>query len=178
MVYASSVWVPRKTKIVLCLAKKLFLKMLSNKSLGDFEIDQEPSLGWGWSLPSSSLGSIFLSGRFCLFHTHQWKLQSHPKDGSWLIWKSRMAHLKAFLQRKVIFPRRCTILASLGTLTDVVYAFTSVCKRGTNCRLRPVKRPKLRLWPPPILPQMRLGKKIIHAKFWASEVAGTFVRVR
>ena len=28
------------------------------------------------------------------------------------------------------------------------------------------------------LPQLRLGKKIFHAKFWASEIAGTFVRVR
>ena len=34
------------------------------------------------------------------------------------------------------------------------------------------------LWLSPILPQLRLGKKIYHAKFWASEVAGTLVRVR
>ena len=32
-----------------------------------------------------------------------------------------MAHLKAFLQRKNIFARRSTILAFLGTLTDVIY---------------------------------------------------------
>ena len=44
--------------------------------------------------------------------------------------------------------------------------------------LRLVKRPKLRLWLSPFLPQLRLGKKIFHAKFWASEIAGTFVRVR
>ena len=46
------------------------------------------------------------------------------------------------------------------------------------CTLRPVKHPKLRLWLSPILTQLRLGKKIIHPKFWASEIAGTFVRVR
>ena len=51
-------------------------------------------------------------------------------------------------------------------------------KELDRCRLRPVKRPKLRLWLSPILPQLRLGKKIFHAKFWASEIAGTFVRVR
>ena len=44
--------------------------------------------------------------------------------------------------------------------------------------IRLLKRPKLRLWLSPILPQLRLGKKIFHAKFWASEIAGTFVRVR
>ena len=43
--------------------------------------------------------------------------------------------------------------------------------------LRPMKRPKRRLWLSPILPQLRLGKKIFHAKFRASEIAGTFVRV-
>ena len=35
-----------------------------------------------------------------------------------------MAHLKAFLQRKNIFARRSTILAFLGTLTDVLPAAT------------------------------------------------------
>ena len=30
----------------------------------------------------------------------------------------------------------------------------------------------------PILPKLKLGKRIFHAKFWASEMAGTFVRVR
>ena len=44
--------------------------------------------------------------------------------------------------------------------------------------VRPMKRPKLRLWLSPILPKLRLGKKIFHAKFWASQIAGTFVRVR
>ena len=41
-----------------------------------------------------------------------------------------------------------------------------------------MKRPKLGLWLSPILTQLRLGKKMFHAKFWASEIAGTFVRVR
>ena len=44
--------------------------------------------------------------------------------------------------------------------------------------LHPVKRPKLRLWLLPILSQLRLGKKIFGTKFWASEIAGIFVRVR
>ena len=48
----------------------------------------------------------------------------------------------------------------------------------TVCKIRPLKRPKLRLWLSPILPQLRLGKKTFHAKFWAFEIAGTFVRVR
>ena len=48
-----------------------------------------------------------------------------------------------------------------------------------ECRIRPVKRPKLRLWLLPILSQLRFGKEIFHSKFWASgsEIAGTFVRM-
>ena len=74
-----------------------------------------------------------------------------------------------------------------GGLSDCQTIRTSVCQLGTSwnvgncslhCTIHPVKRPKLRLWLSPILPQLRLGKKIFHAKFWASEIAGTFVRVR
>ena len=43
--------------------------------------------------------------------------------------------------------------------------------------LRLSKLPKLRPWLSPILPQLRLGKKLFYAKFWASERAGIFVRV-
>ena len=37
-----------------------------------------------------------------------------------------MAHLKAFLQKKNIFARRSTILAFLGTLTDVMSGRPSI----------------------------------------------------
>ena len=60
----------------------------------------------------------------------------------------------------------------------VLVVVSSVYCANQQGTLRPVKRPKLRLWLSPLLPQMRLGKKIFHAKIWASEIVGTFVRVR
>ena len=52
-----------------------------------------------------------------------------------------MAQLKAFLQKKNIFARRGTILAFLGTLTDVLGSFlgrfTLKTAKNTNGKLRP-----------------------------------------
>ena len=118
----TSVRVPRKAKIVLRLAKIFFLcknafkwaiVRLSNQSGSIFRVRLKITLNHHWNLffyYANFVSLIQIYGNFKVI------LKMVP---DWFE-NCALAHLKAFLQRKNIFARRSTILAFLGTLTDVL----------------------------------------------------------
>ena len=123
LLHITSVRVPRKAKIILCSSKIFFLCKNAFK--------------WAIAQLSNQLGTIFrVRLKFAL--NHHWNLFFHDANFIFLIqiygnfkvtlkmvpdwFDSRaMAHLNAFLQRKNIFEEQSSILAFLGTLTDVFH---------------------------------------------------------
>ena len=124
---STSVMVPRKAAIELCLAKMFFLcknafkwaiVQLSNQSGSIFRVRLKITLNHHWNLffyYANFVSLIQIYGNFKVI------LKMVP---DWFE-NCALAHLKAFLQRKNIFARQSTILAFLGTLTDVMSGLPS-----------------------------------------------------
>ena len=116
-------WADRRLRLLGCLSQNWSLpgnnvfplqKKPSNELLQDFPINQEPLLGLGLGkvFINSWLESIFLSYKFCLSHADLWKCPD------WFE-KPAVTSLKAFFSEENIFIKQSSILAFLGTLTDV-----------------------------------------------------------